>query len=319
MKTLIGADPEIFVRDQEGNLVSAYGMIEGTKDEPKEIEFGAVQVDGMALEFNIDPVETPSDFSQRIQLVMSQLQDMLPAGHTFAIEPTAEFGKEYIDAQPEIARDLGCNPDYNAYTGLANEKPNVEMPFRTASGHIHIGWTEDMDPFDPGHFEACRMLTKQLDIMLGVPSLLWDTDKQRRTLYGKPGAFRPKPYGCEYRVLSNVWLTDVRLMNFVARNAQYAVEKLMDGHRLWEPGWGYDAVSIFDNPNPYSIYNTYLQTSDRGTYRERAFFEDLYAKRLQEQIAPQNHWGGVVLEAQPVRNEDNELEELLDIIHAVQA
>jgi hypothetical protein len=34
----------------------------------------------------------------------------------------------------------------------------------------------------------------------------WDKDTERRKLYGKPGAFRPKPYGCEYRVLSNAWV-----------------------------------------------------------------------------------------------------------------
>lgn len=299
MDILIGADPEIFVRDAEGNLVSAYGMIEGTKDEPKKVKKGAVQVDGMALEFNIDPVKRPADFVDRVFLVMEQLEEMLPAGHTFAIQPTAEFGKEYLEAQPLIARDLGCNPDYNAYTGLANEKPNVEMPFRTASGHIHIGWTKDMDPFDPGHFEACRMITKQLDVILGVSSLLWDTDTKRRELYGKLGAFRPKPYGCEYRVLSNMWLTDRNLMWFVARNTQHAVNMLMDGNRYWEDQWGADAQWHFDHPNPYTIWNIYSQYTDRGTLQERRFFENLLNARVRGAQAIPQPVAGPVPKARP--------------------
>ena len=48
---------------------------------------------------------------------------------------------------------------------------------------------------------------KQLDWYLGAWSLKMDPDPTRRLLYGKAGACRYKPYGVEYRVLSNFWLT----------------------------------------------------------------------------------------------------------------
>src|SRR3546814_15106496 len=52
----------------------------------------------------------------------------------------------------------------------------------------------------------CSDLVKQLDWYLGLWSLGKDKDKVRRSLYGKAGACRIKPYGVEYHVLSNFWI-----------------------------------------------------------------------------------------------------------------
>lgn len=201
----IGADPEFFVK-KGGRLVSAHNLIPGTKDRPHPVKNGAVQVDGMALEFNIDPADNYEQFEKNMSVVLKEITDMIP-GYELFVEPVADFGAEYIGAQPDEAKELGCSPDFSAYTGQANPRPNAEVPFRTASGHVHIGWCDSpVDINNPGHLEACRALTKSLDVWLGIPSLLWDSDDRRRTLYGAAGAFRPKPYGMEYRVLSNKWI-----------------------------------------------------------------------------------------------------------------
>lgn len=230
----IGADPEFFLLDKEtGKHVSAHGMIKGDKANPQKVEGGAVQVDGMALEFNIDPVNTAEEFVSSIQLVLGQLREMIDERYEFSFVPVAHFGKEYIDAQPKKAKELGCDPDYNAYTGEPNPVPNGDLGFRTASGHIHIGWTEGMSVTDPGHFEAARMLTKQFDYSLAVGALLWDRDRTRAEMYGKPGAFRPKPYGMEYRVLSNAWVNDPELCYVVAANALREAKRLLKGEKTY--------------------------------------------------------------------------------------
>jgi len=219
----IGADPEFFVK-KFGKLVSAYGLIPGNKDNPHKVPKGAVQVDGMALEFNIDPAETYSQFEDNMSTVLSSIIGMVP-GYEIFVEPVADFGLEYIEAQPKEAKELGCSPDFNAYTKQANPRPSADTPFRTASGHVHIGWTaEPVDINDEGHLEACRALTKSLDVWLGLPSLVWDQDDRRRTLYGAAGAFRPKPYGMEYRVLSNKWINDPLLRKTVFHNTLKAIE-----------------------------------------------------------------------------------------------
>lgn len=227
-KLLLGADPEFFVQ-KDGKLVSAYGLIEGTKEKPLKVNGGAVQVDGMALEFNIDPASTFVEFNDNINSVLNELRKMVPAEYEFVFKPVAHFGKEYIEAQPEDARRLGCDPDFNAYTGTANVAPDANATFRTASGHIHLGWTEGMDTSNPEHIEACQMMVKQLDGLLGYYSLIYDRDVQRRSLYGKAGAYRPKPYGVEYRTPSNAWVDNVDLRKVVFDAAHSAFNYLMYG------------------------------------------------------------------------------------------
>lgn len=228
MNILLGADPELFV-SKGGKLVSAHGLVEGTKYEPFPVKHGAVQVDGMALEFNIDPADSEETFVLHLNEVMKQLQEMVP-DFKLLPQPTAHFGKKYIEAQPKEAKELGCDPDYDAYTGEANIKPDGDMGFRTGGGHIHIGWTEGAEPFDPVHFQDCRKVVMALDVVLATASVLFDNDVERRKLYGKRGAFRPKPYGVEYRVLSNAWLKDEKLMRYVYRLTRKTLEMLLEGY-----------------------------------------------------------------------------------------
>lgn len=216
---LFGADPELFVFDKDGKPFPAVGLIPGTKEEPFKVDGGAVQVDGVAAEFNIDPVDNFDDFIGNCNKVQQQLKAFLPKGYTLRAVPAAEFPADIMDALPEQAKELGCDPDYNAWTGKVNPRPTPDSSkphLRTASGHLHIGWTTDHDISDEEHRTHAFDFVKQLDWYLGA----WlstqeyhlgpDIHEQavlRRSMYGKAGACRVKPYGVEYRVPSNVWLT----------------------------------------------------------------------------------------------------------------
>lgn len=214
---------------QHGKPVSAHGMIKGDKKNPFPVKNGAVQVDGMALEFNIDPASTSQEFVQNIRSVMAQLSELVP-GYDLIATPIAEFGAEYINSQPPAALELGCEPDFNAWEdGRANPRPNGNLDFRTGAGHVHVGWLKGAD-INMAHLDACVALTKQLDYYLGIPSLLYDKDNKRRTMYGAAGAFRPKSYGVEYRVLSNAWLKDDRLIEWVHNNTILAVNRYLEGN-----------------------------------------------------------------------------------------
>jgi hypothetical protein len=224
-----GCDPEMFITDADGNLVSAEGLIPGTKQEPHKVDGGAVQVDGLAAEFNIDPVDNFKDWNDKIVSVMGQLKKMLPTGYGFLIEPSVRFSPEVLNAASSKAKELGCDPDYNAWTGEVNPYPDTTNdPFlRTASGHVHVGWLapEDYMPVeDEIHRKHGFDLVKQFDWFLGAWSVLKDADVTRRQLYGKAGACRIKPYGMEYRVMSNFWIKEKDLRRHVWNRMQSAVE-----------------------------------------------------------------------------------------------
>jgi hypothetical protein len=225
---LIGCDPEIFVVGPDGHPASAYGLIPGTKANPLKVRNGMVQVDGMALEFGVDPAATKEEFIFRVKDVMQQLQDMLPEGYLLTTESVVFFPMDVIDSQPEEALELGCDPDYNAYTQKRNTPPVLPSAnMRSAGGHIHVGWGNGFDPFDSRHVDACAALTVEMDYFLGAASLAWDKDALRRSIYGAAGAFRPKPYGMEYRSTSNQWIMSEELMGYVFEATVKAISSVM--------------------------------------------------------------------------------------------
>ena len=99
---------------------------------------------------------------------------------------------------------------------------------RTASGHVHIGWGKEMTD----HNEQARAAAVQMDFYLGLPSLFYDNDTRRRSMYGKAGCYRLKPYGVEYRTLSNAWLLSRERMAWVFNQVQEGMKQLMDGNDL---------------------------------------------------------------------------------------
>lgn len=233
----IGADPELFVRStkQGRPWVSAHDLVPGTKKDPHPVSGGgAVQHDGMAAEYNIVPARTEDEFVTNNNSVLRELSQMLP-DHELVNRSCVTFGKSIWLSTPEEHKELGCDPDINAYTREENERPKGDVDFRTGAGHLHLGWTKDMDLEDFGHSDACNILTKELDVFLGMGMSWLDNSEgsiKRRRLYGQAGAYRIKPYGVEYRVLSNFWVGNEVLMRWVFSNAKLAFTNLLSGKSI---------------------------------------------------------------------------------------
>ena len=216
-KFTIGCDPELFLIKQDGTPLSAHGAVPGTKKAPKPVASGAIQVDGMALEFNTEPVDLGyhfDTFNRNINTVIQELKKAVKETKgfktaRFKIAPVQDFGQEIMDKTPDEAKELGCDPDYCAYTGEPNPRPDGEVTFRTAGGHIHIGWGADIPVEHPDHLEICCDFIKCMDAHVGLYMTIIESDPRRRELYGKAGAFRPKSYGVEYRTPSNEWLLTI--------------------------------------------------------------------------------------------------------------
>lgn len=276
----IGADPEFFVY-KDGKPVSAHGLIAGDKKNPTPVKDGAIQVDGMALEFNINPASSKHEFSNNIVSVLGQLREIIPAEYEFSFTPVAEFGEQYIAEQPEEAKRLGCDPDFNAWTGAANPTPNPNGTFRTASGHIHLGWTENQDVNDPEHIEACQMMVKQLDMVLGMASVIWDPDNRRRELYGKAGAYRPKPYGVEYRTMSNVWVNVPWMRDWVWDAATTGFQQLMASKEWYTvPYCGPEGLQGVINDG---VWKTAINFIEHNLYDPTGMMRGVYNDRINDE------------------------------------
>lgn len=227
----VGADPEMFVMNDKGVYVSSHDLLPGTKHNPYKVKDGAVQVDGTAAEFNIDPAASEEQFLNNLDSVISTMASMMP-GYKVVADPVAHYTAEYMAMLPDSAKELGCDPDFNAYTGEANPRPDQAELFRTGAGHVHIGVTEGANPSDMEYMGICCGAVKLMDWFLGIPSLLFDDNDERRRMYGKAGAFRPKSYGLEYRTLSNVWLRKESTRKWVYWATQQAVGSFLKDYKI---------------------------------------------------------------------------------------
>lgn len=256
LQLLIGSDPEIFLR-KEGKNVSAHETgIKGTKKNPTPLGDGFIQVDGTSLEFNTKPAATPDQFVNSIQSMLTSIKSTLPAGYEFDFSPSVKYDKDYFDlVVPQDCKELGCDPDYNAYEGgKVNPKPNPEGgTMRTGAGHLHLGWGDNFDPTDSSHIWDCCYLVQNLDRFFSPFESLWDSDLERRNLYGKPGAFRPKKYGVEYRVLSNAWLKYPKLWPWIFNSTRFVFDKTVAGEKIFIPNYAKGDVYELNDTLRYSM------------------------------------------------------------------
>lgn len=229
----IGCDPEFFLKNEEGYIPAEVTGISGTKQEPLSLPSGgAVQIDGCALEFNIQPAKSADEFSQNIQATMKEIREIVDEKLIFDFKPVATFTNDVWDKTSKSSKELGCNPDYSAYTMEQKTPPqgSGDRPFRTAAGHIHVGFTKDMDINDPRHIYDCAILTQALDFYIGKFEQNWAPMSDRKKLYGEMGSFRPTPYGFEYRVLGNDWVDKPNVTKYLFERTRQVVHNVLTGN-----------------------------------------------------------------------------------------
>lgn len=214
----IGADPELFL-EKNGSIISAEGIIGGTKHEPKPISDNghAIQEDNVMVEFNIPPSNSVEEFVDNINYVKDHLNTLcsIKPGMKLNYSVSHEFDPEVLKS--EQASTFGCEPSFNAYLKKRNPRPSSNTNWRSCGGHIHIGYD------NPDH-KTTELIIFAMDMVLGLQSLSMDSDTIRKKSYGKAGEFRFKPFGCEYRVLSNFWIENDDLITWAYESTAMAID-----------------------------------------------------------------------------------------------
>lgn len=229
---LIGADIEVFLKEKHSSrIVSAEGYIKGTKHEPFVFDpsnkYFAISLDNVSAEFCIPPTNHVDEWVSNLFKSLNYINQTIPETLCTVAQPAAILDMEFL--QTENAQKFGCEPDYNVYLREPNAKPEaVNERLRSAGGHIHIGYDGADDGSEEGVLQ-CEAIIKAMDLFLGVPSVIQEPENDRKKLYGKAGAFRFKPYGVEYRTISNYYLEKEQLMRWAFQNAMKAVDFLNDG------------------------------------------------------------------------------------------
>jgi hypothetical protein len=209
----IGADPEFFLCDEfDYEIVTALDLVEGTKEKPlrldKSLEEGFnYHRDNVMIEVGVPPTSDTHKFTDQIATAIQwanyRVHEKSEENQSLAIYRNASVMQfEDEDLADPRAREFGCEPDNDAYEGGAQRQApdGIMGNWRTAGGHVHIGT-------DVG-FNCPEFIVALLcDAYIGTndPNDGVHNGEAPYMHYRKPGLYRTKPYGIEYRTPSNNW------------------------------------------------------------------------------------------------------------------
>lgn len=239
MDWTIGADIEVML-EKDGKLVSAVPVLP-RDDRGAKLPKGVIFHDNVLAEFTVTPANSEAEFASNILDNLAAAREMLQKHQMeFRMQASARYPADQLE--DEDAKVFGCSPDFDAYEMRVNRvaEDAHETDLRTAGAHIHFAHKIFEDPY-----KVVEMI-KLMDLHLGIQSILRDNSreaKERRHLYGKAGAHRPKRYpGGEYRSLSNFWVQDEASIKWAYAQTKKCLELLLDGHTV--KSLGYDEREI---------------------------------------------------------------------------
>jgi len=224
----LGSDVEFFLRHKHsGEIVSAEGLIPGTKHEPAHFDpnnkYYATSLDNVMAEGNIPPTANALDFYKSIEKLRKHIDSLVINQNleTIAI-PSARLDFKWL--QTENAKLFGCEPSFNAWSGEWQHPQAKDDNARSAGFHIHCG-------YDSPSEETNNLFGRACDLFLGIPSIIMEPMNERKHVgYGLAGNIRNKPYGVEYRTLSSYFASSQQLTEWSFRNTLRAVNFINNGH-----------------------------------------------------------------------------------------
>jgi hypothetical protein len=227
---LVGTDPELFLEDETGKVISAIDKIGGSKEEPKKLhKLGkgfAIQEDNVLLEYNL-PASKSIALWLKNHTKMTEYLTKLVGDMGLKLSTKASHSMDEDQLDHPKAWVFGCEPDFDVWALEWNKKPKCnDKNLRSAGGHIHIGYD------NPTASESIK-IARLCDLFIGAPLKMKDPDKLRASLYGRAGAIRFKPYGLEYRTPSNYWSLTEQNRSTVFRAVQDIIGNRLHSYEFY--------------------------------------------------------------------------------------
>jgi Phage phiEco32-like COOH.NH2 ligase-type 2 len=213
----IGADPEIFVENDKGEIIPAFNFLKASSHKNvlkyttsyHDSSLQKIYWDGWQAEFTVHPGTCMQVMSDNFH---SALQALWHAAVKYdskaklSAKTLIEVPLEVLAKTKDEYTEFGCKPSFNVY-GFAGalDQPGKQISYRSAGGHMHFGWGK----FSKQNEDQIPLIVKALDAILavGCVSMFAEFDHpMRRRYYGLAGEYRLPPHGLEYRTLSNAWL-----------------------------------------------------------------------------------------------------------------
>lgn len=243
---LVGSDQEYFLQDKLTNeIVSAEGLIKGTKDEPfkfkGEDSFFATSLDNVLYEGNIPPAKTVEEFVAHFNTLRSYMESTIPNTLTTLAKGSARLDQKYL--QTDHAKTFGCAVSHNAWTEEAEFiQPKKNSNLRAAGFHIHAGYKNP-------DYDTNIAYIRTMDLIAGIPSVIMEpADERKKVGYGKAGNHRHCAYGVEYRSLSSYFASSPELLKW-AFNAAHVAAKFINDGRIEEINSRGDEIQTIINKN----------------------------------------------------------------------
>jgi len=226
----LGCDPELIPVRKKG-WIPAWELTKGTKAKPDFVAHPQntiglkIQADGVALEFNIDPVAINGldDCRNKWPSIIDYARRIIEDVYSVNLQAHPVVSLDYYASKDTFKHPMcqasGCDPDFDAYADRPMRAPLdfAAIPkYRFTGGHIHVGYDKNMCPPE--------IMARFMDLFVGLE--FRDPQNLRRRFYGQAGIFRPKEYGLEYRTLSPSWVMGQQVTYNIARGVLSLVHGL---------------------------------------------------------------------------------------------
>ena len=207
------------IKAVQANIVPCVGLFPGTKKEPHHPKGWSknffIQEDNVMLEFNVPVCNSAMSLTEALSYAKEKVEKLCADKNLVPAWSIPEHKFKPKDLESLQAQTIGCDPDRSAYDGGASRGTAPDLGnLRTCGGHLHIGGN-----FNCPDFVVALFIEANIAFRGGAISII-NHKNERQKWYGMPGIFRSKPYGIEYRTLSNGWAFDYGRAHEIALAAE---------------------------------------------------------------------------------------------------